>query len=179
LSVQVAERTQAALGQAAARALQAQLDGEWRAFKSLRRRLATPHVTSPPDYAPAGGSPAAAAATPAAPRSILKRAPAPDAPEPAEGRGGIDDDSSAELLALPDLAPQPELRQAAAREGSASAAPAAAPAAKTVRQQEDHGRLTPRRGSGGQLKANEAATPQALSISSNGIESICMPIVTA
>jgi hypothetical protein len=174
----VAERTASALGQAAAKALQAQLEQEWRAFKSLRRRLAAPRA-SPPDDAPAGGSAAAAAAAPAPPRSILKRAPAPDAPEPAASSGAADDDSSAELLALPDLAPQPELDQATAGEGPVSVTPAAAGAAGTVRQLEDNGRLAPSRGSGGQLKAYEAATPQALSTSSSGMESVCMPIVTA
>lgn len=179
MCVQVAERMEAAFGQAAAEALRAQLEGEWRAFKTLRRRLSAPRA-SPPDYAPAGGSAAAAAATPAAPRSILKRAPAPDAPEVAGGSGGgIDDDSSAELLTLPDLLPTPEPEQAAAGEGPVSVTPAAARAAGAVQHQKVNDRLTPERGSVGKPRANEVATRQPLRISGKAMPSTRMPVVAA
>lgn len=63
------------MGRDAAAALQAQLKEEWGAFKALRRRLAAPKAT-PPLNADGGGE----AAAPPVPRSILKRAPAPEAP---------------------------------------------------------------------------------------------------
>lgn len=69
---QAAGRVVAAVGQEAAQALQAQVEGEWRALKSFRRRVSAPKAS------PAGAAAGADAAAPQpVPRSILKRGPAP------------------------------------------------------------------------------------------------------